>query len=402
MIWQDATTYPKVSLHNILSRAGTWIEPKPDQAYKLLTVRMWGKGVVERGIVNGSEMSAKRMLVVCPQQFIVSRIDARHGASGIIPPDCNGAIVTNDFPVYDTNPAKLLPQYLGWLSKTSDFIELCKSASEGTTNRVRLKDDAFLKLTIPLPPIEEQRRIVARIEELAEAVAEARGLRERSIEETKVLKTRIYDIGWSQASSNSSTIWANLESCANVIDPQPDHRTPPKVDAGMPYVSIANIDIDGNIDILGSRKVSILAIERQEASFTLSTGDIIIGKIGTIGAARPIIIKERIALSANLVLVQPDISKVIREFILGLLRSPQMKEQFVEGTKRTAQEAFGIKKMRKLLIPVPPLPEQRRIVAYLDDIQAKVDTLKQLQAETAAELDALLPSILDKAFKGEL
>jgi type I restriction enzyme S subunit len=50
----------------------------------------------------------------------------------------------------------------------------------------------------------------------------------------------------------------------------------------------------------------------------------------------------------------------------------------------------------------PPLPEQHRIVTYLDALQAKVDTLKQLQAETQAELDSLLPSILDKAFKGEL
>ncbi len=58
--------------------------------------------------------------------------------------------------------------------------------------------------------------------------------------------------------------------------------------------------------------------------------------------------------------------------------------------------------MRKTQIPLPPLPEQHRIVAYLDRLQAKVDALKNLQAETAAELDALLPSILDRAFKGEL
>jgi hypothetical protein len=48
-----------------------------------------------------------------------------------------------------------------------------------------------------------------------------------------------------------------------------------------------------------------------------------------------------------------------------------------------------------------PLPEQRRIVAYLDELQAKVDSLKTLQTQSAAELDALLPSILDKAFKRE-
>ena len=50
----------------------------------------------------------------------------------------------------------------------------------------------------------------------------------------------------------------------------------------------------------------------------------------------------------------------------------------------------------------PTLPEQRRIVANLAELQAQVDTLKRLQAETAAELAALLPAILDRAFKGEL
>ena len=53
-------------------------------------------------------------------------------------------------------------------------------------------------------------------------------------------------------------------------------------------------------------------------------------------------------------------------------------------------------------MPAPSLEEQRRMVAYLDGLQAKVDALKQLQSQTQMELDALLPSVLDKAFKGEL
>jgi type I restriction enzyme S subunit len=51
---------------------------------------------------------------------------------------------------------------------------------------------------------------------------------------------------------------------------------------------------------------------------------------------------------------------------------------------------------------VPALAEQRRIVAYLDSLQAKADALRALQAATAAELDALLPAVLAKAFAGEL
>jgi type I restriction enzyme S subunit len=64
----------------------------------------------------------------------------------------------------------------------------------------------------------------------------------------------------------------------------------------------------------------------------------------------------------------------------------------------------NISKEKVLALSLPPfaLPEQRRIVSELDALQAEVDALKRLQAETAAELDALLPAILDRAFKGEL
>jgi type I restriction enzyme S subunit len=58
--------------------------------------------------------------------------------------------------------------------------------------------------------------------------------------------------------------------------------------------------------------------------------------------------------------------------------------------------------MGRRSIPIPPIPEQHRIVTELDAIQAKADSLKRLQSETSAELDAFLPSVLDRAFKGEL
>jgi type I restriction enzyme S subunit len=59
-------------------------------------------------------------------------------------------------------------------------------------------------------------------------------------------------------------------------------------------------------------------------------------------------------------------------------------------------------KLLNFEIPVPTLGEQRRIVAHLDGLQSRVDSLKKLQSKTAAELDALMPSILSRAFRGEL
>ena len=73
-----------------------------------------------------------------------------------------------------------------------------------------------------------------------------------------------------------------------------------------------------------------------------------------------------------------------------------------KGATTTKQTELGTEKLRHISLPVPPLEEQRRLVAYLDGLQAQVSALKEAQAETGKELSALMPSILDKAFKGEL
>jgi type I restriction enzyme S subunit len=91
------------------------------------------------------------------------------------------------------------------------------------------------------------------------------------------------------------------------------------------------------------------------------------------------------------------------DFLVFALGARSVREQVEELGKTTAGnlEVSGAN-ARSFIIPVPPLPEQRRIVAELDALQAEVDGLKRLQAETKAELDALLPSILDRAFSGML
>jgi type I restriction enzyme S subunit len=85
-----------------------------------------------------------------------------------------------------------------------------------------------------------------------------------------------------------------------------------------------------------------------------------------------------------------------------MLGSRTVTEKAWASTTGSAQPTIPLRAIRELPIPVPPLAEQRQIVAELDALQAEVDALKRLQAETAAELDALLPAILDRAFKGEL
>jgi type I restriction enzyme S subunit len=63
---------------------------------------------------------------------------------------------------------------------------------------------------------------------------------------------------------------------------------------------------------------------------------------------------------------------------------------------------LNVADMRKVPVPVPSLPEQRWIVEYVEKVRSRVDSMKDLQVKTAAELDAMLPAILDRAYRGEL
>ena len=78
------------------------------------------------------------------------------------------------------------------------------------------------------------------------------------------------------------------------------------------------------------------------------------------------------------------------------------KKSALSEATQTTQPNINLKNLNKLRIPLPSLYEQNRIVSYLDEMQTKADALRCLQGETAAELDALMPSILDRAFRGEL
>jgi type I restriction enzyme S subunit len=389
--------YSPVKLGEILRKSEEWIDIRPDQQYRQVTIKMWGQGVVLRNEVAGAEIAAARRFVVRPQQFILSRIDARNGALGIVPPSLDGAVVSNDFPTFNLDTSCVLPEYLGWMSKTHDFVELCKAASEGTTNRVRLQEDRFLALQIPLPSLTEQRRIVARIEELAAKIAEARGLRREAVEEAEALR------GGSQrffATEKGSFL---LGSVATIIDPNPSHRYPIYVDEGIPIISSSDFVGEDSVSLANAKKVPLSFYEETLGRFGVGEGDIIFSRKGKVGYARLHPVGVKLAMTHTLCVIQPDRNRLLPEYLLHYTRNRAFIG-YLTGTMNpnVGVPTLGLEVIRKAPLPLPTIDYQRRIIAYLDSLQAKVDALKALQAETAAELDALLPAVLDKAFKGDL
>jgi len=151
-----------------------------DVEYREVTVSLWGKGVRLRRRVAGAGIAAPFRNVARRGDFIISKIDARNGAFGFIPDDLDGAVVSNDFPLFEVHSERLSPRWLYWISQSHFFTGLCKAASAGSTNRVRLDEGKFRELPIPLPPLAEQQRIVARLDAIETRLNRVQQLRVES------------------------------------------------------------------------------------------------------------------------------------------------------------------------------------------------------------------------------
>ncbi len=400
-----SAAYPLVPLGEVLTKSKEQVEISPHQRYKQVTIKLWGQGVVLRDEVVGAEIAGAKRFVVRPQQFILSRIDARNGAFGLVPDLLDGAVVSNDFPTFASSPSLILPDFLGWMSKTRSFVDLCRAASEGTTNRVRLKEDRFMIMKIPLPPLSEQRRIVARIEELAARIEEARGLRRQAVEEAEALIQAARRTFTANVTLND---WVPLSACVQRIEngwsPSCENRPATEEEWGVLKVGAVSF---GKYNATENK--ALPAILEPKPEYEVSSGDFLMSRANTkdlVGACA--IVEEarpRLMLSDKIFrfVFKEDVLLESR-YLSHVLKSPALRSQIENGATGTSPTMKNISKGKvlNLLLPRLSLEEQRSIVAYLDSLQAKVDSLKQLQAETAAELDALLPSVLDRAFKGKL
>lgn len=398
-------SYPMVPLGEVLLRRRDATAISDSNEYKRLTIRMNGGGVIVRDVLIGNEIGTKRQFIVSQGQLLLSKIDARNGAFGVVPPECDEAIITGNFWTFDALRGKLDVRYLNYLTKTRLFVNRCIRASEGTTNRLYLQEDLFLEQEIPLPPLPEQRRIVARIEQLAARVEEARGLRRQAVEEAESLHTsalastmKSYSVSWQQ-----QTVADVLLSMDAGWSPRCDDQPATANEWGVLKTTSVQWSrfnpMQNKVLLTSSAPRPHLAVDAGDVLVTRAGPRKRVGVVAAVRQAQP-----QLMISDKLIRLRPDQSKVIPRFLELSLASPFSQEHLVKRKTGLADAQVNISQgiLRSTPVAFPPLPEQQRIVSYLDDLQAKVDSLKQLQAETAVELDALLPSVLDRAFKGHL
>jgi type I restriction enzyme, S subunit len=319
--------------------------------------------------------------------------------------------------------------------------EIRRSCAKDGTTVESIEFSALKKYRIPLAPLPEQHRIVARIEELfsrldagVEALQRAKAQLRRyrqavlkaavegrlteqwrkahpEVEPAKealrqILKKdsteSVYSTTYKLPSLPITWKWVALETIADAIDPQPSHRTPPEVDVGVPYIGIGDINEDGTLNFDTPRKVSLEILEEHRGRYQLEVGDFIFGKIGTLGRPAKLTMPFDYTLSANVILIKPNLDFINQNFLFSFMESPMMDSLLKKDSRATTQAAFGIKKVRLLPIPLPPTDEQNIIVDRIEQLISLTDTAENVIRRNIKRTSILRQSILKHAFEGRL
>lgn len=165
-----------------------------------------------------------------------------------------------------------------------------------------------------------------------------------------------------------------MSTLMNAVDAQPDHRTPAEVEDGAPYVGISDVDDFGNLLLDKCRKVGKSVVEKQRTIFDIEEGDIIFGKIGTIGKPKRLpVMNNDYAISANVIIVKPFKNAM---FLYYTLKSEYVDKEVDLSIHSTSQPAFGMEKIRELLIKKPLLKEQETISEILEEFDNSIHNMR--------------------------
>lgn len=394
-----STSY--VPLGDVLNQSNRAVPSSDLSEINLAGVYSFGRGLFKRGPLRPVETSYRFYNRLVLDDFVISQPKAWEGALARVTRDFDGWFLSPVFPTFTAKPDRLLPAYLEWFCKRKSVWQDLQILSKGMgARRETVSPDQFLSLKIPLPPLDEQHRIVARLDELAEKAGEVQRLRASAVAGLNAVVIAAIKGVEERYSGYSTTLGSVLRSCKNGLS-----RRPSGEETGPIVLRLADVS-SGQIDLSTPRRGSLSDMER--VAYALAPGDILAvrvnGSRSIVGRFIPVQeSNDELCFNDHLIRIRIDTSRIEPEFLAAIGRGPHIR-QHIEDSAITTAGQFTVNQsmLANAPIPLPPLAEQRRVLGELDALQNQLASVKVLQSGTAAEIDAILPAILDKAFKGEL
>ena len=296
------------------------------------------------------------------------------------------------------NTKELTTRWLFWWLK-SKASDIQKAGTGATVQGVKM---TFVQeLEIPLPPLAEQKRIVALLDEAFAGIDEAKAKAESNWRDANTLfASRLEEIfaqaglGWTQMRMEE-VVAPDCSLSYGIVQPGDDFSE------GMPVVRPT--DLTSNVIYLSGLKRIDPKLAEGYARTTLQGGELLLCVRGSTGAVS--IASEELAganVTRGIVPIRFNKAMVLPDFGFYLISGGPVQAQIQEKTYGTALMQINIRDLRLISVSIPPLSEQNEIAQKMTDFHAKVQALTDLYERKATSFASLRNSLLTQAFAGEL
>ena len=380
---------PLVELSALMVSRGGSVDPRkhPDETFELLSIPAYDRGLPD--VVAGESIGSTKQ-VVQPGDVLLSKIVPHIRRAWVVPPrNSHRQIASGEWIVFrnDEIHGPYFRQLLVSDTFNSQFMQTVAGVG-GSLLRARPAHVA--KIEVPLPPLDEQRRIAA----ILDGADELRTKRREAIAHLDALAQSIYDDMFGEQNFQPALL---LENCEIIVDCV--NKTAPVVDHATPFKMIRTTNVrNGQVNLDETRFVTEEVFNKWNSRARPRRGDVILTREAPMGEAGILQSDEKVFLGQRTILYRPYPSRLTAEFLLHSFRSDLMQREFTKYGSGSTVKHLSVPYCRDLAIPTPPIAMQRLFASRI----AAVERLKDRHRSQLAELDSLFASLQHRAFKGEL
>jgi type I restriction enzyme S subunit len=383
---------------------GDWIETK-DQSVdgvRLIQTGNVGEGFFkDRGekarYISEQTFSRLRCTEIFDGDCLISRLPDPVGRSCILPNTGERMITAVDCTIVRFKKNKLIPEFFNFYSQSGQYLTAVEGETTGTT-RKRISRSKLAEIPIPLPPLPEQRRIVAILDEAFAGLEAMRANAEKNLQNARDLFDSYLNSVFAQ--KGEGWVSSSIGQISTVFDGP--HATPRTIDAGPIFLGISALK-DGAIDLGQTRHVSAEDFKTWTRRVKPQADDIVFSYETRLGQIAIIPEGLECCLGRRMGLARVDRRKVDPKFfVYQYLSSPYQKYLASRTVRGATVDRISLKEFPSFPIKLPSMREQLRLVSCLEEIQTESIGLESIQRQKLAALAELKQSLLQKAFFGQL
>jgi len=385
----------KVKLREVLRlEKDNLIKINPDKEYVVAGVQNYGKGVLNKRTVMGTELKMKEYQLLNKNQLIWCKVDTRNGAFGISTENNIGSVVSTNMHVTNINEKIAYPKYIKYLFLSKNIQDIIENKSTGSTNRRYLKINGLFEIEIPLPPLSEQLTIVEKLEKATTKLKQIKQLRAESLKETEMLKSGFIDKILNELKTKNGSVLiskSKLQINPENINPINEFKNNEFI-----YIDIASVEQETSYILEYKKILGINAPSR--ARRLMRANDVVLSSVRP-NLKKCFIVDSKLdnqVCSTGFIVFRFDENYCNPTFLKLQFLSDWFINQCMESVTGGHYPALNDNNLQKLELVILPIEIQNQIVNEIENFNKKLESIKNLQQQTEAEITAMEKSILNK------